>query len=76
MLRERKNQDDFESAKRNNESRRQYQNRRAVELRAADVHALKEALAWRQRARLAFSRGQEDIAHHIWATQLNGRIGF
>ena len=58
------------SRPRNNESRREYQNRRQNELIAASMKELLEAQAWLTRAKKARARGDHAMAEYIRKTQL------
>jgi hypothetical protein len=55
---------------RNNESRREYQNRRQMELIAGSLKELAETQAWLSRARKAKARGDFAMAEYITKTQL------
>ena len=58
------------SEPRNNESRREYQNRRTDELIRAAMKELCETQAWLSRARKARARGDFAMAEFITRTQL------
>jgi hypothetical protein len=58
------------SEPRNNESRRDYQNRRQTELIAGSIREVNEAQAWLTRARKARLRGDFEMAEYITRTQL------